>query len=253
MGKLADRLKEVIERPVRPIGFRAGAAQAKPPALVLLANIDGGQKEEAARAVHEGAQGVLAAVGTATADETLAELATAAGGGLWGGALEAGGRADVERLREAGAHFVLFRSTGVSGEGLEAEEIDKILEVEQNWPDMLLRPVDRLPVAAALYRLQEGEALSIQALLQCRRIVALVGKPLLVSLPPGIGTSALTLLRDAGVMGVVVSASAVAEFHAAIRDLPPPKRDHERMDAVLPRGGPAPLQEADDDDEEEDE
>lgn len=251
MGKLADRLREVMERTARPIGFRSTAMQAKTAQLLLLASVDGGETEAASTAIRGGAHGVLATVGPGTEADALKDVGTAAAGGIWGGAMEAGGREEVDRLKLAGAHFALFRSTGVAGDALEVEDIDKVLEVDQAWPDMLLRSVAGLPVAAVLYRLSV-DGLTLQGLLQCRRVASLVGKPLLAAIPPGIEGASMTLLRDTGVDGVIVPAAAVPEFHAAIRDMPPPKKTKEHMDAVLGRGdGRAPVPEDDEEDDDD--
>jgi len=247
MGKLADRLRELTERDARPLGFRAATVQTKAPQLLLLASIETADGDP----VPEGAQGLLAAAGPTATNTALEALAVSAGPGIWGGTLEAGGKVDVERLREAGAHFALLRNTSIAGDALEADDIDKVLEVDGAWPDMLLRTVQQLPIAAALYPLPVSQVLPLQQVLQCRRVATLVGKPLLAVLPPGLGTESLTLLRDAGVAGVVVPSAAVPEFHAAIRDLPPAKRERERMAAVLPVGGPALSHDEEEDDEEE--
>lgn len=241
-----------MERTAGPIGFRSAAVQAKTAQLLLLASIEGAETGAAGAAIREGAQGVLATVGPASDVDVLKEVGTAAAGGLWGGAMEAGGKEEVARLKQAGAHFALFRSTGVAGDALEVEDIDKILEVDQAWPDMLLRSVAQLQVAAVLYRLS-GDGLTLQGLLQCRRVASLVGKPLLAGIPPGIEGVSLTLLRDTGVDGVIVPAAAVPEFHAAIRDMPPPKKAKEHMDAVLGlSGGRGSLHEEEDDEEDDD-
>lgn len=233
------------------MGFRSSAAPAQAAQMLLLASVEGAEPEVAAAALREGAHGVIATVGPATKAGALKDLSTAAAAGLWGGALEAGGKEEVVRLQQAGAHFALFRSAAVAGDVLEVDEIDTVLEVDQAWPDMLLRSVQQLPVAAALYRIQATDGLSIQQLLQCRRVAALVGVPVLAAIPPGLGVGSLTLLRDAGTDGVVVAAASVPEFHAAIRDLPPRKKIHERMAPVLPAGGRAPVYDEDEEDDDE--
>ena len=234
------------------MGFRSAAAQAKPAQLLLLASIDGTEKDAVATAIREGAQGVLATVGPASDGYTLKDVGAAAVGGIWGGAMEVGGKEEVERLKAAGAHFALFRSTGLAGDALEVEDIDKVLEVDQEWPDMLLRSVAGLQVAAALLRLSV-DGLTLQGLLQCRRVASLVGKPLLAAIPPGMAGASMTLLRDTGVDGVIVAAGSVSQFHAAIRDMPPPKKTQEHMDAVLGlRGGRGSMHEEEDDEDDDD-
>lgn len=251
MGKLADRLKDVMERTARPMGFRSAAAQAKPAQLLLLASIEGVEKDAAARAIREGAHGVLTMTAPSSDADELKDFGAAAANGIWGGVMEAGGKEEVGRLKAAGAHFALFRSTGVAGEALEVEDIDKVLEVDQEWPDMLLRSVAGLQVAAVLYRLSV-DGLTLQGLLQCRRVASLVGKPLLAAMPPSTDGASMTLLRDTGVDGVIVPAGLVAQFHAAIRDMPPPKKSKEHMDAVIGLGGARGHAHEEEDDEDDD-
>ena len=176
---------------------------------------------------------MLVGVGPATTDEALAAVHEAVGRLMWGGSVELGGRPEVQRLERAGCDLALLRNPGLQADAL-APEIDKILEVEEEWSDSLLRAVEALPVAAVLYRVNSVEHLTIQQLIELQRVVLLVRKPLIASLAPSIGPDSLRVLRDAGVAGIMVVPSKVKDFRSALRALPPPKKTRDKVDAIVP-------------------
>ena len=248
MSKLSDRLKEVSSGVVRPLGFGLSVPRPQSLPLLLVALMDSLEQQIVSQVVKEGAEVVLAPAGPVTDEKTLKAMVSARDGALWGGVLEAGGRDEIERLERAGCDVVLLRSGALAADTLIPEKVDKLLEVDPAWPDILVRGLGQLPVAAAVFRIQAGETMSIQQLLQCQRIVGLAQKPILVTLPPTVGTEALALLRDAGVSGVMVAPGMVKDFRTALKELPP-RKPRERPDAVLPIGLLGSHEESEEDEE----
>ena len=252
MGKLADRLREIARGGTQPMGFAAGAVRSHAPRMLTATLLDVADAPAVAEVVQAGADAVLVPGGAATGDEVLRAVATAGQRAMWGGVLTVGGREEVERLQRARGDFVVLGSDSLGANALLAENIDKLLEVDPTWEDISLRGVEQLPVVAVLFRVVSAERLTIHHLLQCQRVVALTRKPVLAVLPPTVGIESLSLLRDAGIYGVVVAPPTVRDFRAAIRELPALKRGQERMEAMLPAGQPgAPYAEPDEEEGEE--
>ncbi|MEK7215093.1 MAG: hypothetical protein AAB289_05825 [Chloroflexota bacterium] len=233
MSKFSDRVKELNQGAPRPMGFAPAAQRAVPLPLILFARADAGDIHAVTEAAYEGAEGVLVGVGPATTNEALEAIHEAVGRAMWGGSVEVGGRPEVERLEKAGCDLALLRNAGLEA-GALSPEIDKFLEVEQEWPDALLRAVDALPIAGVMYRVDSVEHLTIQQLIELQRVVLLVRKPLIASLAPSIAAGSVGALRDAGVAGIMVVPSKVRDFRAALRSLPPPKKPKERVDPLIP-------------------
>ncbi|MSQ27997.1 MAG: hypothetical protein EXR51_07665 [Dehalococcoidia bacterium] len=248
MSKFLDRVKELTQGAPRPMGFAPAAQRPVPLPLILFARADAGDLRAVTEAAYEGAEGVLVGVGPATTNETMEAIREAVGRAMWGGSVEIGGRLDVERLEKAGCDLALLRNAGLQADAL-TPEIDKLLEVEQDWPDALLRAVDSLPIAGVIYRVDSVEHLTIQQLIELQRVVLLVRKPLIASLGPSIAADSIGVLRDAGVAGIMVVPSKVKDFRAALRVLPPPKKPKERVEPLIPA---APTARHDHGDDEED-
>lgn len=250
MGKLADKLREIARGGAQPIGFAPMASRAQMPRMIVAAYLDAADGAALAEAIQNGADAVMVPVGPATTDDTLKAASAAGQRAMWGGILVVGGRDEVERLHKAKSDFVVLGSSSINANALLVDGVDKILEIDPSWDDVLLRTVEQLPITAILFRVLGAEDLTIQHILQCQKVVALARKPAFVLVPQSVGAGTLAVLRDAGVSGVVVSPHAVKDFRAAVHDLPPPKRREEHLDATLP--GRAAAVSHDHDDEEED-
>lgn len=241
VSKLSDRIKELGNRGVRPMGF-ATAATTQAPAILLVASIS--SQKEAAKAESDGAEAVLSVDKPGKSDSKRT---------LFGQTLATAGKADLEALAKDGVAFVVLTDTKTSATALTVEDIDVVLTVDTNWTDMLTRSVAQLPIAAVVYQPPSTGPMTIDDHLQCARVMGLVGKPVFVVVPSGWGTESLLALQEAGVTGVIVSAGDVATYRDAIKALPTKKRDRDRNDsATLPMQGHRREAEPDDDDDDED-
>lgn len=237
MSKLSDLLKQASQAYVRPMGFAPVQSRQQALPMVLIAQIDSLDAAAVDAAVSAGAEAVLAPMGVASDAVAVKSAKNAAGRALLGGVLDAGGKDDVARLERDGCDFLLIRNTNVAAEVLSSDdENGKLLELDPNWPDTMLRGVDGLQVEGVVYRIAGSETLTINHLLQLRRAAGLAGKPLFIAAPAGLPATTASVLRDAGAVGLIVPSGAVAEYKETVRNLPPPKRQKERMDAMLPAG-----------------
>lgn len=254
MSRLADRLRQMAEGAPRPMGLVPGIVRPRPPSMLTIALLGTATPDAVAAAVAAGADAVVVDGSGVSAGEALRDIKSAAGEALLGGRLEKGGKEDVDRLETAGADMVVLGGGSVHPGALLPEKIDKILEIDPSWDDVLLRGVEQLRVEAVFVPLPTFDAPTILDLLRLQRTLGLARKPAFVVLSPGLGTDLLAIFREAGISGVVVPPAAVGDFHSAIKDLPPPpRRRQERADAMLPVGslGPRPHEEEEEEEEEE--
>ncbi len=234
MGKLADRLRDTMNRGARPIGFAAATAPEQPPMLLVAAVSALG--DEAAAASEAGAGAVLAAQEDVSKDaegDTAKKLDKT----LLGAQVADTDKTAVEGLAKTGAAFVVLTDTAAPAAALSAEGIDLVLTVDPEWTDTIARGVGELSIEAVIYQPQTMGPLSIYDQLACTRIIGLSRKPVIVVLPEAWGVAALSPLHEAGVMGIVVPSAEVAAYAEALRTLPPKKKPREEMSVMLPGSG----------------
>jgi hypothetical protein len=123
------------------------------------------------------------------------------------------------------------------------EKLGRIMEIDVNLTEGLLRAVGDLPLDAVITTGKASElALTMNRLMNIQRLVNAVNKPLLVGIPDNLSGPELQSLWDMGVGGVVVevsdekSAGNLAELRAAIDKLEAPAfRKKSKAMAILPR------------------
>lgn len=262
MSKLIDKLERTTEAQVTPLGFGAARARQKSAPMLAIARL-AGPESKAIQAVREAADALLVAVEAWDKKETarLRQLAGAAGSTPWGVAASALTPENVASLAEMGCDFVLFEESTTPAAVLDDEKVGKVLKVDASAQDSHLRMVERLPIGAVVADLGEMSALTVRQVLACRRVAALVRKPLLVPAPASLSSQELQALCRAGVKGLVIDAEAVnsvemlSRLKEAIANLPAPRKpgaDKERFHALLPSvPGPAATEPEEEDGEEE--
>ncbi|MSQ09734.1 MAG: hypothetical protein EXR52_01825 [Dehalococcoidia bacterium] len=233
VSKLADLLKQATQAYARPMGFAPAQARKQALSMALIAELSAGDAASIQAALAAGAEAILLPKGS---EAGMAEARAAAGKAPLGLVLTTGGKDDAAKLVTAGADFLLLEDTAIAGEVLTVDDVERLLQLDSAWPDSLIRGVEGLPLEGAVYRLSAGGALTVHELMQLRRAASLAGKTMYVAVPAGTPASAARVLRDAGALGLIVAAAAVAEFAEAIRALPQPKRKGENLEASLPTG-----------------
>jgi hypothetical protein len=223
MSKFIDKLNSIASGGAAPMGFRVAGAKPRPK-MALVAHV-------AAEAKADGADAILLAVPKATRSLKKPKAKV-----LWGGWLKEVSAAEVKRLVEGGADFVVFPAASVSSAIIEDEKLGKIVEVEADIEASLLKSIDDLPIDAVLIA-GEKPSLSWQDLMLFRRGANVLSKPLLVVVSPDVTASELQALCEAGVAGVVAGAN-VDKLRKAIDKLTSPKAGKRRKaEPLLPRIG----------------
>jgi hypothetical protein len=232
MSRFIDRLKQASSGGV-PMGFRAAAAKASRPGMLLVAAVQVDAERLADIAAGADA-GLLSIDKPASGAESLERLSEVMPDIPWGGWLKGVGGEGVGKM---GADFVVFAA---SSQLFVEEKTGKVLEVEPTLEPGLLKAVDDLPVDAVLVA-AENETFTWRDLMLLQRCANILSKPLLVLVPQEVNAAELGALWEAGVRGVVVKATAegkIAEIAKMLEKLPPPSaRKRTEARPLLPRIG----------------
>ena len=232
------------------MGFAAAAASAPAPTLLCLVRLSAGEASKVGEAAGKGADAVI--VDGIEAGK-LKSPAQAAGGASLGVGVPKATRQSVSSLRDAGADFVVVDVASAMAEALLEEKIGFVLAMEGATEDSTLRLLNDMGLDALLAPVPSGP-LTLERLLQLRRVSALSRTPTLVEVAADVEASTLQALRESGVVGVIVDSSSLGKLERLrerIASLPPRgKKREERGEATLPAlaGVPAEMDEDDDDD-----
>ncbi len=242
MSKFIDRLKELSRPPSTPIGFGRTQTYSKKARILLIASLDSGKKEGLSGCI-DGADAVLLTVSDTTKETVIKNAAKAIGDIPWGGRLNDGDAATVEKLVKVDGDFIFFKPETTNLDLLKFDKLGKVLVIEPSLPDNLVRAINGLPADAVyLNAVWEGKpSLTWNDLLLFRKFADLLSKPLLVSVPDGASGKDLVVLWEAGVTGIVIPAT---EKIKALREeidkltFPPQRKAAPRGAAVLPHLSP---------------
>ncbi len=248
MSKFIDRLKQLTEGVPQPIGFRLGAKPAARLRIQLIGLLTKTKFDLPADSLAE-ADAVIMTNAEKAAEETLAALSGENQGIPVGVKLPAG--------MTAGMDFVVFNSTQPIS-AFPDKKTGKILTLDREMPDGMLRTVNALPVDAVLVDGEiNNEAVTYQDLLNIRRLTGAISKPLLLKVEAGISSGDLQACWEAGVDGLVVeiagdAAETLMKLRKIIDSLEfPDKNRKERLTPTLPRIAPEPPKHEEEEEEDE--
>jgi hypothetical protein len=208
MSKFINELKLVSQVGSQPMGFRAAPVVAKKPRMLLVATLAEANVEHLADYVTGADAGLVPIPKLSSGAKTFHKISQAMSSIPWGGWLKDIGGEEIKPLVEAGCDFVVFPSDTPMAM-LRDSEVGKILEVGISLSEGLLKTIDDLPIDAVLTsgEQEKNYSLTWRHLMLFRQCAHLLTKPLLASVPPGVGASELQALWAAGVVGVVVETS----------------------------------------------
>ena len=223
MGKLIDKLERLQRTEGPRLGFGTSTA-TREPCMALVALLPDMDAELAAAAVEGGADCLL--VRKASGQDNLAKALGVSESVPCGA--EASGS---EGADGAGWDFAVLGATDPVGSLLAADRLDRALRLDADAPESVLRTLESLPLEAILLP-APADNVTLETLMPYYRVSRSTSKPVLAGLASG-AEGVLGALRDAGVVGVVVSVDSVAKAKGlaatkkALEALPP-KRSKRR-------------------------
>jgi DNA-binding NarL/FixJ family response regulator len=231
MGKLVDKIRDISQTGGSGFGFlgRTPANARKPRPAAILVTLKANDTASAEAAAKNGADAVILADWTPSANLKALKAALEAASTLWGVEIQsASANGDtLQRAREAGAAFaILAPSASAATLFEEVEHFDRVVTVEPPKDDLallLLRGQSLLPAQAAVVPLQLGAkdlaGLTISDFTRLKLIVESLRFPALVTLggvPDAAGIKTLIQLGAAGL--ILTSAENIGTAVKSLRE-----------------------------------
>lgn len=209
MSKLIDVLKQATKEETRPMGFGRSATEATiHPFIIVKAGSADVSKDVLGLgdAVIPFKENNEDAKGFGAAEKSFDKKPV----GCFADKLDG---EYVETLEEQGCDFAVFSSDSVSAEVSKTESLGKILIVEADIDNGLLRVISQLPHDAMLLQghIEEGSTFTWRDLLNIKRIVSSTAKPALIEVPLDITLGGVKALWDSGVDGIMVTINAAKD------------------------------------------
>ncbi|MCL2150232.1 MAG: hypothetical protein FWH51_04825 [Dehalococcoidia bacterium] len=198
MNRLGDALRKALHANPPALGFRP--TEPTKPHMVLIAAIS-----EASNNVASWTQGAEAVIFGPSLKPRELKSATKALTVPWGVWIDS---ATSHPAEPAGTDFVIFEPDKAGLELMSNECLGKVLALNASHDNTLLHGICELPVEAIYLKRAPQDIFTLQELMQCRRLADLVTKPLLVPVAPDTPPIHFKTLWEAGVDGVVVTATA---------------------------------------------
>ena len=233
-SKFLDRLEEIREGAAPRLGFGT-TRPPKMPGMALVISADGG-KDAAVSAEGLAPDAVILFGASASQAGEIGEAAS----GLWGVRADHLTTADAASWREAGADLMVFTMSGTALGAVTSKDAARVLAVRSGMAPEELRDINPLPVDAVLVSLPgDPSGWTLEDLAGLARVSGRVGKQVLAEVSGALDGDTLEALRNAGVIGLVVSLSAGAEaingLKESLLDMPRPGSDsRSRSNAILP-------------------
>ena len=209
MSKLSDAIHRIARAEAPQIGFSQEPQKARP-TLLLAALVNGSAKAA-------GADMVLLRGGSARSKDAAQKEQLR---GLW---QKEGG--DAAAAREQGFDFIVFSGDDAPAAVLLEEETGLVMQAQTDMSDSLLQAMQWMPLDALLVR-WDGPV-SVRRQLELQRLSGFSRKPLFLFVENELQAPELEVLREAGVIGVVVDLARGGE--TALKNL------RERIDNLRPR------------------
>ncbi len=215
MSKIGDRLQR-LHRTSKPIGFGFGTTAAQPRRMLLFVYVNSDLEEEMVRALLQRADGMVLG---------HHELCNGSSGcralsgcddtpiGLWVGP-EAGAVDDDSQIP---LDFLMCDLDGPA-DALARKDRGCLVVVDSDLEASRLRAVAELGVDAVVVRADSLDLSRVSAIVACRRVHSVSGKPVVLQVNGVVETGQIVALWSAGVDALMVNADSGVEMIAAIHD-----------------------------------
>jgi hypothetical protein len=241
MSRLIDKLTKQRQSEPQPMGFMLSKPKDEKPKLLLIAEMAVDIFENSADSL-KGVDAILLDV-IKVEDLSVAEKACQSKDGVpAGGWLKSATTAIVKKALNIECDFIAFPSV-VPVMLTHKEKLGRILELDINLSDGLLRASGDLPVDAVVATGKPAElVLTLNRLMYIQRLLHSVNKPVLVAVPDNLSGPEMQSLWDMGVSGIVVEVSDekglgnLLELRKLVDKLAiPAYRKKNKTMAILPR------------------
>ena len=265
MSKLIELLDKTTDASPSPLGFGAASGRIPTnPSIVLIGQAAVDEVNGNPTLAESKADAFIVTM-TSLDSNALEGIQKALKDRLWGVRVGALSEEQASQLKEKGCDFVVFDPENTAAAVLNDEELGSIIAVNADLDEETGGAITGLSIDAAIYA--PGESilpLTVQRLIEVQLVRDLVGKHFLITIPAGMTTSDLEVLKNAGIAGMVMNLSSqedIANAKEAIKRIPHRRaksRDRGRYNVQAPTAGfvaasHQDVPDHDDDDDEDDE
>ena len=242
MSRFLDTLERINRGPTTSMGFGTAARTEKVPAMALLGILSdpGKSVQGAATLARIDAEGAL--IEGKKTEKTLKKIAQTLDSVPWGVGVQELNGEQVSHYREHGCDFLAFGPERALVGAIGNEDTAFLLRIQPDMDERSLRAIEYLPVDAVLLSLGYMEPpLTIQHLITVGSVRDAFSKYLLLEVPGVLTAEELESLRDMGVDGLGLDATAVPAdelegLKERILALPRQQRNRtNKASAILPR------------------
>ena len=232
MSKFIEELEKVgVTTPPR-LGFGTGKTETKSLNLLIVGLIDSYQPKK-----HSNSPITYMALASQSIDSiTLADDKTVVG--TWPANTDS---LDLDSLSSSSGDFIIIPDIEARSEIMAVEDIGKLIVVTDSTPEEIYRSIEELPIDGIVVSgMTHGTTLSIRDIMWMRSIRDVSTKPILLSSSRSLSYQELSLIRDAGLQGIIldlkkVKDKDVKDMLTSIDSIPSRKSSRESISATLPR------------------
>ena len=240
MSKFVDKLQRLSKSSAPSIGFHPAASESKSLAMLLIAELSGGDIKEA-KVIADGKADAGLILHQGFIAEKVKQMVKALGDVPLGVLLEGASKEEAGGLVGSGCDFVVF-GVKIPAVAMLDEKVGKFLLIEPSLDQGLVRAINGLDIDGVFINKGKESFITVEHLLICRRFSELLDKPLVITLPSLVTGAELDNLWEAGVDGIVIPpgqpTKALAELRRMIDNLPRGiKRYRGKAGVILPRYG----------------
>jgi hypothetical protein len=254
MSKFVDKLQSLSKSSTTPIGFRASVSELKNPLMLLIARLSGAKVNEAKIIANANANaGLIWDKDPNT--KNVGQMVKALGDIPLGMFVKGMSEEKIDELASLGCDFVVF-DISMPALVLQKKEVGKFLVIEPSLDPGFVKAINNLDIDGVLVNSRgEDSFIAVEHLLVCRRFVEIIEKPVIMALPSLVTKAELTVLWEAGIVGLVASSKqsleTLGEIGKMIKELPEKTRSRRaKADVKLPHYGGSVSGEEDEEQEE---
>ena len=244
MARFTDLLGRAGRRDSEPMGFgRSERRTEKVPDILVVGRIDSDDLS-ALDALSAPVDALLLEMEDLSED-LLESASSALGGLLWGVRTSALPSGEVERLKAAGADFVVFDAAGTPGSVLTDDDLGKFLTVATDMDDETARAVQTLPIDGVAIAIDDDAIpLTVESILRLHKAITSGAHAIVFSNfnPEALSSGDLEAMRGSGVSAIALpttDSGGLERLCDAIRQLPEPRLIQDDRIALIPQVGPA--------------
>ena len=241
MSKLIDKLDKLTQGDIKPFGFTVSVSQSTTPQMLTIART---KLDAEAKTMPEiTTDAVLLSVDdTARAIDSINKIGEGKLPSIWGIEAASIGKKEADKLAKIGCDFIVLKLASPAPALISNESLAKVIQVSSSIDDSMIRALNSLPVDVVIVQDNPDlQDLTVENLLMCSRIAAMVQQPILLSVSLNLAKDSLETLSDIGVNGLIfdwlgaASNKKIGVIIEAIEGLPrSKKKKKKRINATLP-------------------